>query len=148
MLIWLRLRTGKANGHREAIREHTEQIAKDNGLEIEFIRKLDAFRKDDRIGSILEGRGNHPGLVHIFSAMESCTTGTRKYCLTKLGKNVITLGLKTRTLPHPRTDGCCCKLIRWTVDKAAAGKPCFAVSFPGASRRFGVPSQFSKIFNL
>jgi len=43
-------------------------------LEIEFIRKLDAFRKDDRIQSIIKERGNHPGLVHIFSAMETCAS--------------------------------------------------------------------------
>lgn len=63
-----------ANNHREQLREHAEQIAKENGLEIEFIRKLDSFRKDDRIGAIIESRGDHPGLVHIFSAMESCTS--------------------------------------------------------------------------
>ena len=61
-----------ANGLRDELRSHAEQIAKDNGLEIEFIRKLDAFRKDDRIESIIKERGNHPGLVHIFSAMETC----------------------------------------------------------------------------
>lgn len=61
-----------ANGLREELREHAEHIAKENGLEIEFIRKLDAFRKDDRIQSIIEKRGTHPGLVHIFSAMETC----------------------------------------------------------------------------
>jgi len=63
-----------ANGLRDELRSHAEQIAKDNGLEIEFIRKLDAFRKDDRIESIIKERGNHPGLVHIFSAMETCTS--------------------------------------------------------------------------
>ena len=63
-----------ANTKRGELRAHAEQIARDNGLDIEFIRKLDAFRKDDRIQSILESRGTHPGLVHIFSAMESCTS--------------------------------------------------------------------------
>jgi len=63
-----------ANTLREELREHAERIAKENGLEIEFIRKIDAFRKDDRIQSIIEERGAHPGLVHIFSAMETCTS--------------------------------------------------------------------------
>ncbi len=32
-----------ANTRREELRAHAEQIARDHGLEIEFIRKLDAF---------------------------------------------------------------------------------------------------------
>jgi hypothetical protein len=63
-----------ANNLREELRRHAEQIANENGLEIEFIRKLNSFRKDDRIQSIIEERGTHPGLVHIFSAMETCTS--------------------------------------------------------------------------
>ncbi len=63
-----------ANGLREELRSHAEAIAKENDVEIEFIRKIDAFRKDDRIKEILKERGTHPGLVHIFSAMESCTS--------------------------------------------------------------------------
>ncbi|MCL5780823.1 MAG: hypothetical protein M1119_07965 [Firmicutes bacterium] len=55
-----------ANALREELREHAEGMAKENGLEIEFICKVDAFRKDDRIQSIIEKRGAHPGLVHIF----------------------------------------------------------------------------------
>jgi hypothetical protein len=63
-----------ANALREEIRSHADAIARENNLEIEFIRKLQAFRKDDRIKEILKERGSHPGLVHIFSAMESCTS--------------------------------------------------------------------------
>ncbi len=63
-----------ANVLREELREHAEQIATENGLKIEFIRKIDAFRKDDRIQAIIRERGAHPGLVHIFSAMETCTS--------------------------------------------------------------------------
>ena len=33
----------------EQVRQNTERIASENGIEIEFIRKLHAFRKDDRI---------------------------------------------------------------------------------------------------
>jgi len=62
-----------SNGLRDEIRTHAEQIATDNGLEIEFIRKIGDFRKDNRIQEVIKSRGTHPGLVHIFSAMERCT---------------------------------------------------------------------------
>lgn len=58
---------------REKIREHAEALAKANGIPIEFVRKKN-FRKEERIKQILDKRGHHPGLVHIFSAMESCTS--------------------------------------------------------------------------
>lgn len=56
---------------RDEIRANAERLAKDNGLKIEFIRKRN-FRKEQRVKEILRERGDHPGLVHIFSAMESC----------------------------------------------------------------------------
>jgi len=58
---------------RDELRNHAEQLALEAGIEIEFIRCHKAFRKEDRIKAIIAERGNHPGLVHIFSAMESCT---------------------------------------------------------------------------
>ena len=54
----------------ERIKENAERIAKENGLGIEYIRKAQAFRKEDRIESIIKERGNEEGLVHIFSALE------------------------------------------------------------------------------
>jgi len=57
---------------RDLIRENAQTIAQENGLEIEFIAKKDDFRKEDRVKEILGQRGNQPGLVHIFSAMEGC----------------------------------------------------------------------------
>jgi hypothetical protein len=63
-----------AQALREKIRENAERIAEEHGIEIEFIRKIDAFRKEARIKDILKERGTHPGLVHIFSAMEACTS--------------------------------------------------------------------------
>jgi len=57
---------------RDTIRANAEAIAQDNGLTIEFVRKSQAFRKEDRIQKILHHRGDHSGLVHIFSAMETC----------------------------------------------------------------------------
>jgi hypothetical protein len=56
---------------RDEIRVRAEELAQKNGLEIEFIRKKD-FRKEERIKKIIAKRGDHPGVVHIFSAMESC----------------------------------------------------------------------------
>jgi len=56
---------------RDELRNNAEQIAKENGLEIEFIRKKN-IRKESRIQDILKERGESPGLVHIFSAMETC----------------------------------------------------------------------------
>lgn len=58
----------------EAVRENAARIAEENGLQIEYVRKLKSFRKEDRITEIVAERGNHPGLVHIFSAMETCST--------------------------------------------------------------------------
>lgn len=60
-----------AEPYRERIRENAEAIAQENGLEIEFLRGS-TTRKEDRVQEILKDRGDHPGLVCIFSAMESC----------------------------------------------------------------------------
>ena len=58
---------------RDQICQQAEQLAQEHGLAIEFIRKKN-FRKEDRIQALLKTRGTQPGLVHIFSALEACTT--------------------------------------------------------------------------
>jgi len=58
---------------REAIRQQAETLAQQQGLKIEFVRKK-KFRKEDRVQAVLKQRGTAPGLVHIFSAMESCAS--------------------------------------------------------------------------
>jgi hypothetical protein len=58
---------------RDQIKGTIEALAAENGIDIEFIRKQRDFRKNQRIQKILAQRGDHPGIVHIFSAMESCT---------------------------------------------------------------------------
>jgi hypothetical protein len=63
-----------AEPFRAAIRADAERVAAGAGVAIEFIRKIKGFRKEERIQKILAERGNHPGLVHIFSAMETCTS--------------------------------------------------------------------------
>lgn len=56
---------------REEMRAHAERLAHENGLTIDFIRRRN-FRKEERVKEIIAKRGSHPGLVHIFSAMEPC----------------------------------------------------------------------------
>ncbi|MCP4408420.1 MAG: MarR family transcriptional regulator [Gammaproteobacteria bacterium] len=58
---------------RDELRHHAEALAQQAGVQIEFIRRHKAFRKEQRIKAILAERGDHPGVVHIFSAMESCS---------------------------------------------------------------------------
>ena len=60
---------------RERIRENTEALAQANGVKIEFTHsgKKD-FRKENRVQQILKERGDQPGLVHIFGAMEGCSS--------------------------------------------------------------------------
>jgi hypothetical protein len=59
---------------RDELRKHAEQVASEAALNIEFIRSSKAFRKEQRIKEIIIERGDHPGLVHIFSAMEPCSS--------------------------------------------------------------------------
>ncbi|MDR2053978.1 MAG: hypothetical protein LBP80_11250 [Treponema sp.] len=49
---------------------NAQELAAGNGLEIEYIRRPGAFRKEDRIAQILVKRGMGEGLVHIFSCLE------------------------------------------------------------------------------
>jgi hypothetical protein len=57
---------------RDLIRKSAQAAAEENKLDIEFIARKDDFRKEERVKEIVEERGDHPGLVHIFSAMEGC----------------------------------------------------------------------------
>ncbi|MBI4958233.1 MAG: helix-turn-helix transcriptional regulator [Desulfovibrio sp.] len=59
---------------RDVIRENAERLAAEQGIKIEFVRKLKAFRKEKRIAAIIQKRGTHPGLVHILSGMETCVS--------------------------------------------------------------------------
>jgi hypothetical protein len=57
----------------EAIKANAEELAANNGLTIDYVRKKN-FRKENRVKEVLKKRGNRPGLVWIFSALEPCTT--------------------------------------------------------------------------
>jgi hypothetical protein len=58
---------------REALRKNAESLAKENGIEIEFVSKTH-IRKESLVQKVLNKRGYAPGLVHILSAMETCET--------------------------------------------------------------------------
>ena len=60
-----------AEPFRNEIRANAEQIARDNNIEIEFVKKSH-IRKEDLVRKVLDKRGYHPGLVHIISEMEAC----------------------------------------------------------------------------
>lgn len=62
-----------AEPFRERLRMNAEQLAKSNGIEIEFVSRS-SLRKEDLVKKVLDKRGTHPGIVHILSAMESCNT--------------------------------------------------------------------------
>jgi hypothetical protein len=57
----------------ESVKANAERLAAEAGLEIDYIRKKN-FRKEDRIRAVLRERGDHPGLVWVFSALEPCYT--------------------------------------------------------------------------
>ena len=56
---------------RDQVRDNAILLARQAGLEIQYLERK-GLRKEERVAEILERRGRHPGLVHIFSAMESC----------------------------------------------------------------------------
>ena len=63
-----------AEPYRDLIRENAERLAKENGITIEFLRKPKGIRKEELIKARLASRGERPGLVHIISVMEACTS--------------------------------------------------------------------------
>ena len=58
---------------RDRIRDNAARLAEAEGVTIEHIRKS-SIRKEDVVAKVIAQRGDHPGLVHIISAMESCNT--------------------------------------------------------------------------
>jgi hypothetical protein len=56
---------------RDRVRDRAAALASDAGLTIEHIAKSH-IRKEEVVARVLEQRGDHPGLVHIISAMEAC----------------------------------------------------------------------------
>ena len=56
---------------RERIRARAQEACAEAGIEIEHINKAH-IRKEDVVAKVLARRGDHPGLVHVISAMEAC----------------------------------------------------------------------------
>src|SRR5438034_6509716 len=58
---------------RDRVRDRAAELARAAGVPIEHIAKKH-IRKEDVVAKILAVRGDHPGLVHIISAMEAGDT--------------------------------------------------------------------------
>jgi hypothetical protein len=56
---------------RDRVRDRAASLGAEAGVTIEHIGKAH-IRKEDVVARVLEQRGDHPGLVHIISAMEAC----------------------------------------------------------------------------
>lgn len=56
---------------RERIRARAQEVCAEAGIEIEHINKPH-IRKEEVVAKVLARRGDHPGLVHVISAMEAC----------------------------------------------------------------------------
>jgi hypothetical protein len=62
-----------ADPMRNQLRENAQELAKKHDITIEHINKP-GIRKEDVVANVLKERGDAPGLVHIISAMEACTS--------------------------------------------------------------------------
>jgi len=56
---------------RDRVRDRAASLASEAGVSIEHITKSH-IRKEEIVARVLAHRGDHPGLVHIISAMEAC----------------------------------------------------------------------------
>src|SRR3978361_34207 len=56
---------------REGVREAAASLAAEARVAIEHVAKSHV-RKEAIVAKVLEQRGDHPGLVHVISAMEAC----------------------------------------------------------------------------
>jgi len=58
---------------RDRIRACAEKLAEAAGARIEYIAKAH-IRKEAVVAAVIQTRGDHPGLVHVISAMEACSS--------------------------------------------------------------------------
>src|SRR5258706_12646545 len=68
-----------AEPFRDQVRLTIEKTAQEAGLDIEFVRSPKGFRKEARVQQVLAQRQVRTGIVHIFSAMETCPTYAYRY---------------------------------------------------------------------
>lgn len=64
--------------YRDAIVKNAERLARENGIEIQYLQNRNV-RNADIVAQVLERRGHHPGLVAILSAVEGCQTFEARY---------------------------------------------------------------------
>src|SRR5260370_32135361 len=57
----------------DRVRERAVELAAAAGITIEHIANSH-IRKEEVVAEVLAARGDHPGLVHVISAMEACPT--------------------------------------------------------------------------
>jgi hypothetical protein len=56
-----------AEGLRDNIRKQTDTLSKENEVEVQYLNKS-GIRKESPVSAILKKRGDHPGVVCIFSS--------------------------------------------------------------------------------
>lgn len=59
---------------REGLRDNALAQAREAGVEVEYLSRSKGVRKEEIVAKVLARRGSHPGLVHVLSVMEACTT--------------------------------------------------------------------------
>jgi hypothetical protein len=66
-----------AKPFRDEIRDNTERLAQEHGIEVRFVRGNE--RKETIVAEVLEQRGDSHGLVAILSALELCDSFAPRY---------------------------------------------------------------------
>lgn len=61
-----------AEGLRDQVRKRAAELTAEAGISIEYISHR-GIRKEEVVARVLRQRGEHPGLVHVLSAIEGCT---------------------------------------------------------------------------
>lgn len=59
---------------RERVRDNALEQACLAGARVEYLARSKGVRKENIVAKVLADRGKHPGLVHVLSVMEACTT--------------------------------------------------------------------------
>jgi len=59
---------------RQRIRDNALKVAAEEDVQVQYLSKSKGVRKEDLVAEVIARRGTHPGLVHVLSVMEACTT--------------------------------------------------------------------------
>ena len=131
---------------RDRVRERAASLAAQAGITIEHIAKSH-IRKEAVVAEVLKRRGEHPGLVHVISAMEAC--GAYQPWHDKQTHKTFVASTDNITVPSmSRFDGAL-GLVRDSghpATQASNNPPCFRYSMKNGSWPSGVidaPSPFS-----